>query len=103
MLAETPLKGPDRRPAWASDAGLRSANMTKSCKSSRFERQCAAYRCIIGVLQYGMVMPARAMRALRPLAYHRSKEFAKRFARFFSCRLVELQSMPEVLDRDSKH
>jgi hypothetical protein len=33
MLTELAFKSPNRRPAEASDAGVRSANMTKSCKS----------------------------------------------------------------------
>jgi hypothetical protein len=33
MLTEVAFKVPNRRPAWASDAGARSAKMTKSCKS----------------------------------------------------------------------
>src|ERR1700686_5367290 len=53
MLTETALKGRNRRPAWASDARVRSAKMTKSCKSPRFERRCAAYKCIADVLQVG--------------------------------------------------
>jgi hypothetical protein len=39
-------------PARASDARVRSANTSKSCKSPRFERQCAAYKCIAGDLQH---------------------------------------------------
>jgi len=39
-------------PARASDARVRSANTSKSCKSPRFERQGAAYKCIAGDLQY---------------------------------------------------
>jgi hypothetical protein len=39
-------------PARASDAGARSANTSKSCKSPRFERQCAAYKCVTADLQY---------------------------------------------------
>src|ERR1700736_198219 len=33
MLTETALKGPEERPALASDARARSANTSKSCKS----------------------------------------------------------------------
>jgi hypothetical protein len=39
-------------PAQASDAGARSANTSKSCKSPRFERQCVAYKCVTADLQY---------------------------------------------------
>jgi hypothetical protein len=53
MLTETALKGPDRRPAWASDARARSAKKSKSCANPpRFERRCEAYKCIMDVLQY---------------------------------------------------
>src|ERR1700686_249675 len=53
MLTETALKGRNRRPAWASDARVRSAKITKTCKSPRFERRCAAYKCIADFLQVG--------------------------------------------------
>src|SRR5258708_28149223 len=39
-------------PAQASDAGARSSNTSKSCKSPPFERQCGAYKCVTADLQY---------------------------------------------------
>src|SRR5712671_4340814 len=50
--AEIALSDATEIPARASDARVRSANTSKSCKSPRFERQCAVYKCITGDLQY---------------------------------------------------
>ena len=51
--AETALRGRGRHPAWASDARARSAKKSKSyANPPRFERRCAAYKCVGSFLQY---------------------------------------------------